>query len=156
MTRGPKTGSLQQGSFASKLAQINVGETVMFEDEFVDGCGDPIKTATASERAVQTAMKRQASLAGRKFTTMRVVAVLSGMKGNDSHRGDSPNGRGRRMTIRVSRHQSDYLFALAASKTITRSRPTEDALERAGYITRDMNGKPALTAKGKAFVGAIS
>ena len=74
--------ALHEGSFISKLLQIKNGETVMFEDEFTDGCGDSIKGASRLERAVQTAMRREPQLAGRRFHTTRAVAVFMGMKGS--------------------------------------------------------------------------
>lgn len=81
MPRGRKTGVTKEGSFTSKLLQIKNGETVMFEDEFTDGCGDPIKGASRLERAVHSAMSREPALVGRRFHTTRAVAVFMGMKG---------------------------------------------------------------------------
>lgn len=57
------------------------------------------------------------------------------------------------MTIRITTFQSSYLRALARGERIINSRPTEDALERSGFIAKDKTGHPVLTQKGSAFVG---
>lgn len=59
-------------SLASKLATLDVGETIYLPDE------EPAKGPTVMERNVGTAMVRAPKLEGRRFTTRRMVALTTG------------------------------------------------------------------------------
>lgn len=70
--KGPKPGTLRQGSLASKLAQLRPGEWLCLPD---DGQGDK---ASALERTVQTVLFRSPALEGYGITTERVLIVGQG------------------------------------------------------------------------------
>lgn len=69
MAKGPQPGTMQPFSFVAKLSGLATGETIYLPEDFPD------KGPTAIERAVQSAMIRTPALAGRRFTTERLVAV---------------------------------------------------------------------------------
>lgn len=71
MNRGPKPGSVRQGSLAAKLLNIRVGETIYLDDQF--GPYD----ATNMERQVQAILHKSIALRDRRFTTSRWAAVRS-------------------------------------------------------------------------------
>lgn len=73
--RGPKIGSIQEGSFASKVFNMKPGDVIAVPDEFDDGCGFPIKGASRFERELASLSNRSPSLAGRKFSTKRGMFV---------------------------------------------------------------------------------
>lgn len=72
---GRPKGSRQQGSLASKLINLRVGETMAIPDSFDDACGFPITGPSAGERAVQTMLSRDHDLKQRRYTTKRGVFV---------------------------------------------------------------------------------
>lgn len=66
---GPATGSIRPGSFTAKLASLLPGQTITLDDQ------KPEAGPTRLERAVQTAMTRTPAMAGRAFTTERVLCI---------------------------------------------------------------------------------
>lgn len=64
-----------EGSLASKLLNIRVGETIAIPDTFDDGRGDPIKGASVGERSVQNLICKNETLKARKFSTKRGMFV---------------------------------------------------------------------------------
>lgn len=70
--RGPKPGSVQEGSLVSKLLNIRVGETIYLDDRHSEGI------ATNMERQVTNMVAKSPALSGRKFTTERWVAIRTG------------------------------------------------------------------------------
>lgn len=70
-TRGPKRGTLQQGSLAAKLLNTRIGETLYLDD------AQSLGKATVTERAVRNVIAKSPALAGLTFATARWVAVRS-------------------------------------------------------------------------------
>lgn len=64
-----KSGTLLPKSLAAKLATLNPGQTLYFDDRFTAG------TATNMERQVHNLFNKSPVLAGRRFTTERWTAV---------------------------------------------------------------------------------
>lgn len=61
-------------SLASKLATLDVGQAIFFEDD------NPIMTATQMERQVTNIVAKSARLKGRKFATTRCDVITVGRR----------------------------------------------------------------------------
>lgn len=71
--KGPRPGSLQQGSLASKLANIRIEETIYFDDDHMSS-----DIPTQMERQVQGVIHKSSALKSRRFVTRRYTAIRTG------------------------------------------------------------------------------